>query len=394
MTDISFSTPDTPKLQRRLHRWGLWLRLVESLSWGSWGLTAGLTLAAVIALAARALPLFTARELATRTVLLALVGVVLGQAAAWLYPRPIRRLARLLDHRLALAERLTTALEIAAGRVATPPALAALQQADTLAAASRADIRAAIPPRLPRLSLLISAALAIALAALLWLPNPQEDVLHQQAAVHAAVEEQVAALEAAREEVLQAESLTEAERQALLQALEEALAALGEERATPADVIAALSQAEQALAPLNDPGAASLQAALQRAAQEMDDAPVASELVAALAQGNYRAAAEELVALAGDEGRQLTREEELELARALAQAAAALRESDPALAQQFDAAAAAIEQGDMAQAREAIRQAAGELGQAGQRVERQQTVEQTLAVLQQGREQVAQAGGT
>ena len=114
----------------------------------------------------------------------------------------------------------------------------------------------------------------------------------------------------------------------------------------------------------------------------------------ALAQGDYRAAAEALASYASTEGEALTREEELELARELVEAAEALAESDPDLAERLAQAAEAIEQGDIAQAQEAIMEAAQQMAASGQRVQRQEAVEGTLAELQEGREQIAQAGAT
>ena len=75
-------------------------------------------------------------------------------------------------------------------------------------------------------------------------------------------------------------------------------------------------------------------------------------------------------------------------------AAEALAESDPNLAEQLAQAAEAIERGDIAEARDAIQEAAQRMGEAGERVQRQEVVESTLAQLQEGREQIAQAGGT
>ncbi|MCK4315875.1 MAG: hypothetical protein KAX24_08900, partial [Anaerolineae bacterium] len=62
--------------------------------------------------------------------------------------------------------------------------------------------------------------------------------------------------------------------------------------------------------------------------------------------------------------------------------------------EQLAQAAEAIERGDIAEAREAIQEAAQRMGEAGERVQRQEVVESTLAQLQEGREQIAQAGGT
>lgn len=381
-------------LNEYFRRWGMRLRLVQSLAWAAWGLMAGLALALALALAARVLPLLLAQTLGALALLLAAAGTIVGVVAAWLYPRSRHRLARIFDQRLGLAERLTTALEIGSGHLQAAASMAAVQLADTLASAGRADVRSALPARLPRRALLATIALAAALALSLGLPNPQEEALLRQAAVRTAVEEQIEALETVQDEIAHSEALTPEEREALLQALEEAIAALNDGRATPEEAVAALAEAERALAELQDPGAAGLQAGLDRAAGEMADSDVTRELSEALASGDYAAAAGELNALAGEKGQALTSEQELELAEELIQAAEALAGSDPELAAQLTEAAEAIQRGDIAAAREAIRQAAQQMAQAGEQIERQESVEQTLAALQEGRESIAQAGGT
>lgn len=384
----------TPNLKTYLRRWGLRLRLAESLTWGPWGGVVGLGLGLILALAARLWPLMMVRRLAGVVGLLALAGVLVGLTVAWLWPRSSFRLARIFDRRFALAERLTTALEINAGRLCATEAMSGAQLADALNVAARVDPRAMLPLRASRRALLAFCALVAALTLSLWLPNPQEDALLQRAAVRDAIEEQIEDLEAAREQVAEAEGLTEAEREMLLQALEEAIAALDEGRATPEEAVAALSEAERSLAELQDPGAATAREGLERAAGEMSDSELTQDIAEALAEGDYQKAAQSLAAYAGAQGEALTREEEIELARELAQAAEALAESDPDLAEQLAQAAEAIERGDMAEAREAIGQAAQQMGEAGERVERQEAVESALTELQEGREQIAQAGST
>jgi hypothetical protein len=381
-------------LNSKLNRWGLRLRLAESLTWGLWGAVAGFGAGLLLAVGARITPLLAARWLTLLTVLLSSVGVTVGLAAVWLRPRPLVRLAHTFDRRFRLAERLTTAVEIGTGRLRTTPAMATAQLTDTLTAAAGVDARAMLPLRTSRRALLTLGVLVAALALFLWLPNPQEDVLLQRAAVRAAIEEQIEELEAAREEIAEIEGLTEAEREMLLQALEEAMAALDESQATPEEAVAALSEAEQALAKFQDPGAATVQAGLERAAEGMADSELTRDIAEALASGDYQVAAEALASYAGTEGEPLTHEEELELARELVEAAEALAESDPDLAEQLAQAAEAIEQGDIAQAREEIREAAQQMAASGQRVQRQEAVENTLAELQEGREQIAQAGAT
>ncbi|MBN1953617.1 MAG: hypothetical protein JW900_01090 [Anaerolineae bacterium] len=382
------------RLKRLFSHCGTRLRLAESVHWGLWGLAAGLALALALALGARASPLMMRRPLLGAAGLLSLSGATAGAAATWLWPRPPQRLARALDRRLGLAERLTTCWELQAGRLETTGAMAAAQLADTLQAASRIDVRAALPLRAPRRALVAAAVLVAALAASLLLPNPQEQALLRQAAARAAVEEQVEQLEGLREEIAQNEALSEEERQALLQALEEAIGALEEGRATPEEAVAALAEAERALAELQDPGAAGIREALEQAAGEMEDSELTGDIAELLQQGDYAAAAEALEAFAGERGEALTRAQELELAEQLAQAAAALEESNPELAQQLAEAAVAIERGDIEAARAAIRQAAQEMAAAGERVEEQEALEEALSTLQEGRAEVAEAAGS
>jgi len=377
-----------------IRRWGLRLRLVESLAWGVWGAAAGLGLGTGVALAARVWPLLTARYLAGLAGLLVLAGTTVGLAGAWLRPRSLAWSARFFDRRFGLAERLATAVEIGSGRLRVTLAMAEAQLADTLDVARRVDPGAMLPLWVSSRALAAFGALVVAAALLLWLPNPQEDVLLRRAAVRAAVEEQIGELEAAQEKVVAAEGLDEAEREALTRALEEAIAALDEGRAGPEEAVAALAEAEQALVALQDPQTSGRQAGLEQAAGEMADSELTRGIAEALANGDTERAAQALAAYAGAKGEVLTREEELELARELAQSAAALAASDPDLAQELARTAEVIERGDIAQAREAIREAAQRMGAAGEQVQGQKTIEEMLAELQEGREQVAQAGGT
>jgi len=380
-------------LKSYLRRWELRLRLVESLTWGPWGAAVGLGLGLLLALAARLWPLLMARQLVGLAGLLTLAGATLGLLVVWLRPRSLASSARLFDRRLGLAERLVTAVEIVSGRLQTTGAMSTAQLADALRAAASVDSPKMLPLRASRRALCAFGVLALALTFSLWLPNPQEIVLLQRAAVRAAIEEQIEELEQVREEVAEAEGLTEADREALLQALEEAIAALEEGRATPEEAVAALSETEQTLAQLRDPGASAVRTGLENASESMADSELTRDISEALANGDYQKAAQALAAYGDDEGEVLTRDQELELARELAEAAEALAESDPALAEQLAQAAEAIERGDIEEARAAIREAARRMEEAGERVERQEALEGALAQVQEGREQIAQAGG-
>ena len=203
--------PQSPisDLHSYLRRWGLRLRLAESLIWGAWGAVSGLGAGLALALAARLWPLVLARWLAVFAALLALLGAAVGLAIVWVRPRSPFRLARIFDRRFGLAERLTTAVEIGTGRLHATIPMARAQVADALEAARRVVPGSALPLRVPRRALLACGALAMALVLSLWLPNPQEEVLVQRAATRAAIQEQVERLAQAREDVAQAEGLSE-----------------------------------------------------------------------------------------------------------------------------------------------------------------------------------------
>jgi hypothetical protein len=382
------------ELKGHLRRWGLWLRLVESLRWGTWAAAVGMVAGLLLALAARMWPLLLTRWIVVWAGLLMISSTVFGVGVVWMWPRSLFRLARIFDDRLDLAERLTTAIEIEDGRLRTTRRLAQAQLADSLRVAGSVDVRSRIPLRASRRTLLTLSGLVLGLALTLWLPNPQEDVLLRRIAVRGAVEEQIEELEAMREKVAESGGLTEAEQEALLRELEKVIAALDEGRATAEEGVTALSEAEQSLAELQDPGAASIENGLEHVADGMADSELTRDIAEALKSGDYEAAAQGLAAYGGTKGAALTRGEELELAKELAEAAEALTEADPELAEQLSAAAEAIEQGDIATAREVIREAAREMGEAGERVERQEAVEGALAQLQEGRDEIAQAGDT
>ena len=376
-----------------LDRWELRLGLVESAIWALWGLAAGLCAGLLTILAARMWPLATASQLAQLAAFLGLVGAALGPAIVWLRPRSVASSARVFDRCFGLAERLVTAVEIEAGDLQVAPAMSAAQLADTLRAAAGVVPREMLPLRFPRPALLILGVTTVILAFALWLPNPQEDVLLQQAAVRAAIEEQIAELEAVRDIVAEASGLTEAEREEMLQVLDEAIAAMEEGRATPLEAVAALSEAEQALMDLRDPGAALGQAGLEDAGEEMADSEYLRDVAEALADGDYQRAAGALAAYAGEEGDALTRDEQLALALELVEAAEILAESNPELSAQLAQAAEAIERGDTEGARNALQEAAEEMAEVGKLAERHEAVEGVLAELQEGREAVAEAGG-
>ncbi len=375
-----------------LDRWVIRRRAVEGVIAGARGLVLGLMAGVLIALIARSFPLLAAWQAAALAGACAAIGTLVMLAVVWLRPITPLAAARYFDRRFGLAERISTALEIHRGVLTVPDELAHPQWTDALAHAQRVNVAARLPFRSPRREALAMVVLAAALFAALLLPNPMQDILAQRAAVRAAQQQSAQGLEQIRAQVAANDRLPEAERQAILQQLDETIARLQSGKLTQEQAVAALSQAQGRLQSLADPQADRQQAGLARAAQDFGGTEPTKELAQALAQGDSQRAASILQGLSGTQGRPLTPEEAKQLAQELHQAAQTLQNSNPDLARQMEQAAGAIDRGDVSAARQALGQAAQTLDQTGQRIASSQAAQQAAQAAAQGRQAVAQAG--
>ncbi len=376
-----------------LHRWERRRRTAASLRWGARGLAAGLLVALLIAITARIWPLLTLSWSLALAGLWGLIGALAALVAVWLWPRSELQLARFFDQRLGLQERTSTALEIEAGTLSPPFWLREEQLADALASAERADAPAAIPLRLIPRDWLPAALCLVLLAAALWVPNPMQEILADRAAVREEIEEQVEELEALREEIAADPQLSEEDQAQLLELLEGAIEELESGDLTREEALAELTETADRLRELANSEAEQEAAGLEGAAEGLRDSPITRALAQALIDGDYQLAADMLEDLSNELGEALTREQELELADQLAEAAAALAESNPELAEQLAQAAEAIQAGDIAAAREALAQASGTMGQTGQRIAASNAAQNAAGQLAQSGQQIAQAGG-
>jgi hypothetical protein len=367
------------------------LRQHNAARGAGWGLAIALSVELIAALAARITPLWYRPELLLMLVWAIGFGLLAGAMVGYIWPHPLPRRLRFFDRQLLLADRLTTAWELIQGHIHAPDVLAQLQREETLRAVRAIDPRPAFPLQPQRASILLTLALTALLVSVLFLDNPQEAVLTHREAQRQATETAIEQLEAAQDKLAKDTMLTEAERDAALKALEEALAALQNRSSTPEEQQAALTEAERQLAKLASPKA---EARVQRLAEA---APLSTEAVVqplteALQQGDVESAAEYLRDLLDPTQEQpLTPEEMLALADAFEQIAATLQKSDAALAEQFQDIAQEIYSKDVAGAQEAIEQAAATLSEVAQASAPNQTLEQTQASLQQAQEGLSEA---
>lgn len=361
MTTVDFSA-----LRAVLADWDGRRRREELLRRVPLGLAAGLSVALAAALLSRVIPLMTRAEAALFALAAGFVALSATGLLMLLRPRPLIAQAHYADRQLGLRERMTAAVEIEAGLLVVDQHLSARQLRDALGEAAKVDASALIPLR-PRAMEWLPALTALALLALvIWLPNPQEAVLLEQRAVAEAVAQQAEAVSELAAEIAADDTLTAGQREALLQPLEEALAALQQPGLSREEAVAALSGAETELRALSrELDSPSLNEALAAAGTALDGGGAMGEAADALQAGQPGRAAESLNTLA-DSLDQLDANERAALANQLATAAAQLEAEDPALADSLNRAAEALDAGDIEAAQNALGETAAALNEIEQ----------------------------
>ncbi len=351
--------------------------------------------------------------LASRTLWLALTVCVLVAAVGWLTPipnliwwalvpialwlmivigfilfrpLPLRRAAQRIDLMLNLRERLSTAIELYETGAMTP--LVSYQQADACTVAAQLHPRQ-LPIRVPRRPLLWALLPAVALIALLTLPNPMDRVLAERAAVAEMIEEVTQQFARLEEELANRDDLTPAQREELQQILRQLQEELARNPGDRQEALADIARAEMRLRQQLDPQTDLRQAALEQLARRLEQLsnnqtsprPTLDQL------------RQQLENLANSLN-QMSAAERQALADELAQQAAQLAAADPATAQALQDAAQALERGDNQAAAQALQQAAQQARNAQAAAADQQAVQQALANAQTARQQIAQAGQT
>ena len=382
-------------LTRSVRRWDRRRRLALLVVWLPRGVMLGLGIGVILALMARRRPWLLPEEVLTVTAALS-VGLALAVlAVVWAWPRSVAHSARYFDRRFDLKERVSTALELAAGRIAAPEPLAELQLADATATAGRVRARARLPLRVSGREIAALVALAVLLALLLR-DNPQAGRLRAERELESAIATQVAALEDVIEAIERDPTLTPAEREALTRPLEEAREILREPDVSQEEAVAALAEASQSLGEMASGVPPQEATAYQQAARPLGGSEQTADLAEALARPGLGETAEALDNLADDLATgDLDEQEQQDLAERLDEAADALEEQNPALAGKLREAAAALREGDLEGAQESLREA-GALLREQQEQSQQSPLAEAARVAQQqadaSQREMAQAG--
>jgi len=383
-------------LTRQTRRWDRRLRLALSLIWLPRALIVGLALGVALAVGSRLRAWLLPAEVALIAGLLTVALALGALAVIWLRPRSAAGRARYFDQRFGLKERVSTALELAGGRLPLPGALAEQQLDDALRAARGVRVERTLPLRVAWGEVVLAVVLGVALAYLLLSDNPRLEARRAQQALDQAIAQQAAALEQAIQQVEANPALSDEEQAALTEALREAQEALQQPDLSQEEAVAALAEAGQALHDLGD-GLTDAQAApYQQAAGELAGSEMTADLAEALRQPDLAQAADAADQLAQDLGAQeMTAAEQQALADRLDSAADRLEAANPALAEKLREAAEALRRGDTQAAQQALEEAADLMRQQQAQLEDSplaQAAQQAEQQVREGQREVAEVG--
>lgn len=381
-------------LTQIVQHWARRARLQRSLQLAGLGLASGIGLALLVSLASRVTPLLTRNVLIALSIGLTVIGLLAGLLYPWL--RAMRRStvawAREFDARFGLNERVSTALELTDGRIqGKNEGLRRKQRDDTEQAVGAVDARAQMPLRLSRRDLIVSALFLAALIVVLVLPNPQDRALAEREKMRNTLQQQAQQLEQVKKDIA-ASNLSEAQKNAAVQALEEAQRALTDPNTTPEQALAALNQAQAKLDALQDQATRDAQRDLSQAGQSLSSDQLTNALSDSLQNGDYERAADQLRQLGQrDNGQPLSPEENQRVAQQLDQMARQVQNSDPAMADQLRDAAQQLREGRTEEAQRSLQQAAQSLEATAQNASNNQQLEQAGQQAEQTRQTIAQA---
>src|SRR5581483_3273081 len=298
----------------------------------------------------------------------ALAGAVLVLAAllvALLRPPSILSTARSVDQAAGLAERVGTAVELAAHDTAGPTAV--VQMADAAARVRALPATEIVPLSGPRHYAVLAAGLGLLAAGMLLLAGLSEGAPGGLLPLRHLLEVVSEKLNPAHEET-HAAAPTRSEVDARLAPLYQQLDALRANEAglSAEEVAAQRAAAAQQLADLAAASRAQQQA-LSELARALQGTAAGREVAENLLQGDYQRAADALAAL-GRESDQLSPAGRRQLAEALRQAQAGLRPLSPELADRAQRASQALNGRDYRRTEQALGNLANAVAEAGRGV--------------------------
>jgi hypothetical protein len=366
-------------LNQLVRGWDRRLRVQQVFTWLPRCLLPGLTIGVAIAIISRLRPLLMSGQILLLTGSLLALGFVAMLLAVFFWPRSSQAAARRFDILFGLQERVSTALELIDGRIHANEELVALQLDDAWETARGVRASESLPLTWRWREWSGVLAVALVLALLLIIPNPQEEKIAQDSAQRAAIDGAADQLRQITQDVAADAALEPQDRDQLLQALQTSTNVLQQPNVTPEEAFASLSDAQSALQEKSDElnqqansGQAGLQAAsdalrnFQSSDQQSQSQNGAEGVQSALNNLSQNAAG-------------MNQQQQQDAASSLQQAAQAMQQANSDAAQAMQQASQSLQQGDPSSAQQSLGQASDSIQQTQQQQQSQQSSAQQLS---------------
>ncbi len=373
-------------MENALSQWNALYRVRRAARWMLRALPAGAALSLGFSLPLMFSAALLRREFILLSGLLILGSVFLAGLIALLWPVDDLRVARHVERACGLQERLSTALEYRA-RPENP--LYQRLQADAAQRAAEVSAEAVLRFRLPAWQLWLTLAL-LAANVLTGAQRSPFQRAAQRRQTRQAIEQELRAVEALREETAGRADLSPEEKARLDEILAQTARQLAEAQSLE-EADAALENGRQFLKTLAPQEAQQLADALRQggdALRAQTEGPL-DDVAQALSQGDLLSAAQKLQSLDAESLSPAQREALAGQLNALAQRVAG---ADPALAEKLRQAAQAVQQADAARTEDALTQAAEALRQDAARIQQAAAAAQLEQQLAQGQQRLLYTG--
>jgi hypothetical protein len=382
----------TVQLTRQTSRWDRRLRLSASLIWVPRGLMVGLVAGIVVALISRLRPWLLPEQIVViASVALAISGIA-ALGLIWLWPRSKTQRARYFDQRFGLKERISTALELAAGLLPYSDQLGERQLNDAVGSAQGVNLAARLPLRVYWREIVAVIALVLLLGYLLIVDNPMNQQIRSQRDWQNALDSQIANLDENIQRIEQNPALSAEQKDALTQPLQQARDILQQKGVTQEEAVAA----SQSLKDQTNGMSTEQQTAYQNAASQLGRTGLTGDMADALQKPDLNAAANAMDDMSQQLGNsELSQQQQQQVADQLDSAAQQMQQADPQTAQHLSQAAKALRSGDQQAAQQAMQQAADsarEQQAQNQNSAAAQAAQNAAQQAQQSQQDLAQAG--
>ena len=305
----------------------------------------------------------------------AIIGVVALFGWVWLRRRSPVESARWFDVHFGLQERVSTALELIDGRIKADSTLLEHQVSDAQQAAAKVDAPSLLPLTTDGRIWILDLAFLALLAFLLLVTSPVTALDSDRDAERAAIAQAAADISEIIEDVAADPTLTDEQREPLLEALQSQFETLRDPNLTLDEALATLGEVESMLSE----SAETMQQQIQQ--QELAEAAASAAMQTIVPDAATQSMAENLEAIDG-QIEQMTPEQMQAAAQTLEEAADAIEQTNPEAAEAMRDAAEALRQGDMQAAvkrcRRDVRGRAGAI-RAGQQADAQRQMQQSAS---------------